>query len=81
VARNRLSTQVKFMSPTAVPLIAVVEVGALLRATRQGRFRATARGKLEAFGRMHATLRERRALGRAGDLSRARAWLGRPESG
>ncbi|HYJ20902.1 MAG TPA: glycosyltransferase family 2 protein, partial [Solirubrobacterales bacterium] len=31
VARNRLATQVKFMPLTAIPRIAVVEVGALLR--------------------------------------------------
>jgi GT2 family glycosyltransferase len=77
VARNRLSTQVKFMSPAAVPLVAAVELGSLWRAARGRRLRATARGKLEAIGRLPATLCERRALRRGGDPARARAWLGR----
>ncbi|MBA3865915.1 MAG: glycosyltransferase family 2 protein, partial [Solirubrobacterales bacterium] len=35
VARNRIATQVKFMPATALPRIAAVEVGSLLRAARQ----------------------------------------------
>jgi GT2 family glycosyltransferase len=81
VARNRLSTQVKFMSVAAVPLIAAIEVGALWRATRERRLGATLRGKLEAIGRIPASLRARRALRRDGDPARARAWLGRREIG
>jgi GT2 family glycosyltransferase len=77
VARNRLVTQARFMPSSAVPRIAVVEVGALARAARQGRFRATLRGKLEGLRRLPAALRERRSLAATGDLSRPRAWLGR----
>jgi len=76
VARNRLSTQVKFMAPSSVPRIAVVEVGALLRAVRQRRFSATLRGKLEGLRRIPALLRERRELRRNGDFHQARRWLG-----
>lgn len=76
VARNRLATQVKFMPATAVPRIAAVEAGALLRAARQGRFRATLRGKLEGLRRLRAMLHDRRRLRREGDLSQARRWLG-----
>jgi len=76
VARNRLATQIKFMPAGAVPRIAAVEVGALLRAARRRRLRATLRGKLGAFGRLPALLRERRRLRRLGDPERARRWLG-----
>ena len=76
VARNRLATQVKFVPVGAVPRIAAVETGSLVRAARQGRFRATARGKLEALRRLPALLRERRRLRREGDPARARRWLG-----
>jgi GT2 family glycosyltransferase len=76
VARNRLATQVKFMPVGAVPRIAAVEAGSLLRAARQGRLRATLKGKLGALLRLPALLRERRRLRHAGDLRRARAWLG-----
>jgi GT2 family glycosyltransferase len=78
VARNRLSTQLKFMPATAAPRIAAVEAGALARAARQRRFRATLRGKLEALRRLPALLRERRRLRLSGDPVRARRWLGRP---
>jgi GT2 family glycosyltransferase len=86
VARNRLATQLKFMPPTAIPRIAVVEAGALARAARQRRFAATARGKLEALRRLPQLHRERSRLAAGGDVSRARAWLGaepapRPGSG
>jgi GT2 family glycosyltransferase len=76
VARNRLATQVKFMPLTAVPRIAAVEVGALLRAASQRRLRVTLGGKLAALRWLPRLLRERRRLRRDGDLSRARRWLG-----
>ncbi len=76
VARNRVATQAKFMPATAVPRIAAVEAGALVRAARQGRLLATLRGKLEGLGRLPRSLRERRRLAASGDLSRPRAWLG-----
>jgi GT2 family glycosyltransferase len=76
VARNRLATQVKFMPLAAAPRVAVVEAGSLLRATRQRRFLATLRGKLSTLRWLPRLLRDRRALRRHGDLSRARRWLG-----
>lgn len=76
VARNRLATQLKFMPLAALPRIAAVECGALLRAARERRFLATLGGKLAALRRLHALLRERRRLRRAGDVRRARRWLG-----
>jgi GT2 family glycosyltransferase len=77
VARNRLVTQARFMPLATLPRIAAVEAGALLRAARQGRFRATLRGKIEGLARLPAAVRERRRLAASGDLSRPRAWLGR----
>lgn len=77
VARNRLATQLKFMPASAIPRIAVVEAGSLLRAASQHRFLATLRGKLAALRWLPRLLRERRRLRREGDLGRARAWLGR----
>lgn len=77
VARNRLATQAKFMPPSAIPRIAAVETGSLLRAARQGRLRATLRGKLEGLGRLPAMLRDRRRLRRRGDLTLAGRWLGK----
>lgn len=76
VARNRLATQLKFMPPRAVPRIAAVEAGALLRALRRRRFGATLRGKLAVLPWLPALLRERRRLRREGDPGRARRWLG-----
>jgi GT2 family glycosyltransferase len=76
VARNRLSTQLKFVPASAAPRIAAVEAGSLLRAARQRRLRVTLGGKLEALRRLPALLRERRRLRGGGDPSRARAWLG-----
>ena len=76
VARNRLATQVKFVPLTALPLLAAVEAGSLLRAARARRLGATLRGKLETLRWLPALLRERRELRRGGDPSRARAWLG-----
>jgi GT2 family glycosyltransferase len=77
VARNRIVTQARFMPLGALPRIAAVEVGALLRAAGQRRLRATLRGKLEGLARLPKALRERRRLAASGDLERARAWLGR----
>jgi GT2 family glycosyltransferase len=76
VARNRLATQVKFMPPGALPRIAAVEAGALLRAASQRRLRATLSGKLAALRRLPRLLRDRRRLRREGDPARARRWLG-----
>jgi GT2 family glycosyltransferase len=78
VARNRIATQAKFMPASALPRIAAVEVGALARAAGQGRFQATATGKTEGLRRLRRSLGERRRLAAAGDLLRARRWLGRP---
>jgi GT2 family glycosyltransferase len=75
VARNRLATQVKFMPAGAIPRIAAVEAGSLLRAARQRRLAATLRGKLEALRRLPSLLRERRRLARGGDPAQARRWL------
>jgi GT2 family glycosyltransferase len=76
VARNRLATQVKFVPARALPRIAAVEAGALGRATRQGRLRATLGGKLAALRRLPGLLRQRRRLRREGDLRLAQRWLG-----
>jgi GT2 family glycosyltransferase len=76
VARNRLATQLKFMPGASVPRIAAVEAGALGKSLAERRFSATARGKLEALRWLRRLRRERRRLEAAGDLSRARAWLG-----
>ena len=76
VARNRIATQARFVPARALPRILAVEVGSLLRAARQGRLRATARGKLEGLGRLPAMLRDRRRLRVEGDPARAREWLG-----
>jgi GT2 family glycosyltransferase len=77
VARNRLATQAKFMPLRSLPRILAVEAGALVRAARQRRLRATLRGKLEGLRLLPAMLRERRRLASEGDLNRARRWLGR----
>lgn len=76
VARNRLATQAKFMPLAALPRIIIVEIGAMIRAASQRRFRATARGKLEGLRLLTAMLRDRRRLAGEGDLRRAREWLG-----
>lgn len=76
VARNRIVTQAKFMPLAALPRILAVEVGALLRAARRGRLRATLRGKLEGLSRLPTALRERRRLAVDGYLDRPRRWLG-----
>jgi GT2 family glycosyltransferase len=76
VARNRIATQAKFMPLRALPRILAVEVGALLRAARQGRLRSTLRGKLEGLRLLPAMIRDRRRLRAEGSLGRAREWLG-----
>lgn len=76
VARNRLATQAKFMPLRSLPRILVVEAGALARAARQGRFRATLRGKLEGLRLLPKMLRERKRLAREGEIGRVREWLG-----
>jgi hypothetical protein len=76
VARNRLATQVKFMPLRAVPRIAAVEVGSLLRAASQRRLLATLRGKLAVLPWLPALIRDRRRLRAGGDLDKARRWLG-----
>jgi len=81
VARNRIATQAKFIPARTLPRILAVELGALARAARQRRFRATLRGKLEGLHRLPEMLRERRRLGRDGDLGRARDWLSRDGGG
>jgi GT2 family glycosyltransferase len=77
VARNRIVTQARFMPPSSLPRILAVEAGALFRAARQGRLRATLRGKLEGLARLPAALRDRRHLAASGDLDRAQLWLGK----
>jgi GT2 family glycosyltransferase len=76
VARNRIATQAKFVPLRALPRILAVEVGALLRAARQGRFRATLRGKLEGLRLFPAMLGDRRRFRSEGDPAGARRWLG-----
>lgn len=77
VARNRIATQLKFLPARALPRVLLIELGALARAARQGRFRATLRGKLEGLRWLPEMLRERRRLRREGELELAREWLGR----
>ncbi len=76
VARNRVATQLKFMSGRALPRIAAVEIGALAKSITRRRFRATATGKLEGLRWRPEMLRERRRLRETGDLGAARDWLG-----
>ena len=76
VARNRISTQVKFMPVSAIPRIALVEIGAILRAIQARRFLLTIAGKSAAILRLPELLRKRRDLQRSGDPARAQVWLG-----
>jgi GT2 family glycosyltransferase len=76
VARNRIATQLKFMPARALPRILAVELGALARAARERRLRATLAGKLAALKWLPALWRERRGLEQKGDLALARRWLG-----
>jgi hypothetical protein len=64
------------MPARALPRIAAVEAGSLLRAARRRRLWATLRGKLQALAWVPALLRDRRRLAREGDLRRPRRWLG-----
>jgi GT2 family glycosyltransferase len=77
VARNRIVTQAKFIPAGALPRIAVVELGSLVRAAQKRRLLATLHGKLEGLQRLPAALRERKRPASRGDLVAARAWLGR----
>jgi GT2 family glycosyltransferase len=77
VARNRIATQLKFMSLRTLPRVLLVEAGALARAARERRLRATLRGKLEGLRWTGEMRRERRRLSEEGDLELAREWLGR----
>jgi len=76
VARNRISTQVKFMPVSAIPRIALVEIGAITRAIQARRFMLTIAGKSAAILRLPELLRKRRDLQRSGDPARAQVWLG-----
>jgi N-acetylglucosaminyl-diphospho-decaprenol L-rhamnosyltransferase len=76
VARNRIATQTKFVPLLALPRILAVETGALLRAARGRRLRATLAGKLEGLRLLPAMLGDRRRLAGEGDPQRARRWLG-----
>ncbi|MCB0829209.1 MAG: glycosyltransferase family 2 protein [Solirubrobacterales bacterium] len=76
VARNRISTQVRFMPLSALPRIAAVEVGAMFRAALARRFVLTSAGKVAALVRLPQLLRIRRRLRREGDLALAQTWLG-----
>jgi hypothetical protein len=77
VARNRLATQAKFLPARALPRVAAVEVGSLVRAAGERRLFATLRGKLAVLRWLPALWRERRRLAASGDVSQARRWLGR----
>ncbi len=76
VARNRISTQFKFMPLHSIPRIAVVETGALIRAIRARRLRLTLAGKFAGVMHTPRLLRARFGLRRQGDLRLAQAWLG-----
>jgi GT2 family glycosyltransferase len=76
VARNRLSTQLKFMPARSIPRIVLVESGSLAKAAVRRRFLATLGGKLEALRRAPVLLRSRRRLQSSGDPAAAREWLG-----
>ena len=81
VARNRLSTQVKFMPLGSLPRIMVIESGALVRATRERRLMFTVAGKVAALLRLPYLLRGRQAVKSSGDLELARQWLGESKRG
>lgn len=76
VARNRIWTQAKFMPLTALPRIAIVEVGAVIRAIRARRLLTTIAGKTAAMLRIPEVLVNRRALHKSGQLDLAQSWLG-----
>lgn len=81
VARNRIWTQAKYMPWTALPRIAVVELGAMLRAIGQRRLLLTTSGKVSALSRLPELMRYRRALRRSGNLELAQEWLGESRRG
>lgn len=76
VARNRLATQIKFMPARALPRVAAVEAGSLIRAALQRRLLPTLAGKLAALSWLPSLIGDRRRLRRLGDLAAARRWLG-----
>ena len=76
VARNRIFTQSKFMPISAVPRVAAVEIGAIVRAIAARRFMLTLAGKGAALLRFPEMLKTRRKLRKQGELELARAWLG-----
>ena len=76
VARNRISTQLKFMPARALPRIALVEAGAIIRAAQARRLTLTLAGKGAAFLRLPRLFLKRLKLQRNGDLKLAQAWLG-----
>lgn len=76
VARNRIFTQTKFMPLRSLPRVAMIEVGAILRAIGNRRFMLTFAGKGAAILRFPEMLKTRRKLQTHGDLELAQAWLG-----
>jgi GT2 family glycosyltransferase len=76
VARNRIVAQARFVPARALPQIAAVEAGALVRAAQQGRLGATLRGKLEGLARLPGALRDRRRLAAAESPAPVTRWLG-----
>ncbi len=76
VARNRIFTQSKFMPISALPRVAAVEIGAIVRAIAARRFMLTLAGKGAAFLRFPEMLKTRRKLRKQGELELAQAWLG-----
>lgn len=76
VARNRISTQLKFMPLRALPRITVVEVGAIVRAAKARRLRPTLSGKVAALLCLPGLISIRRKLRKSGNLKLAQAWLG-----
>jgi GT2 family glycosyltransferase len=76
VARNRIATQIKFMSVGSIPRISVVEVGSIFRSAVAGRLLSTLAGKLEVLRWVPDLLRTRMDLRRSGRPERARDWLG-----
>jgi GT2 family glycosyltransferase len=81
VARNRIVTQARFMPLGRLPRILAVEAGALFRAARQRRLRATVRGKLEGLAALPDAARDRHRLAAEGELLRASRWLGESNEG
>ena len=76
VARNRISTQLKFMPLLSIPRILLVEAGALIRAAQARRLMLTLAGKAAPIPRLPRLLMKRLKLQRRGNLALAQAWLG-----